>query len=99
MPCTSRRIDVQEQVKRISAIEKLEKALAAGQTSVVVDIFGKVTIRGGVKPEWMMDGCVLAMLQTRNSLAWQMIVAQNQKLQGKNFVEIHNASHAAGEKH
>jgi len=94
--------DPQEEMqqRRDQAFEKIEQELAAGIARVERDpMTGETCIVGAsAMPEGMSDLCVLAGLQTRDSLEWQL-AAQKANVQQQNFAVAHNHAHQHGHKH
>lgn len=84
-----------EEEKRRKAIREIEQALASGQARIVKQPNGKMMIVGVPLPNGMMDTCVLAKLQERNSQGFQQAV-QKANAQGMNFVHMHNLTHQGG---
>lgn len=86
--------------ERNEALEKIEQELGAGTARLETNpITGQTSLVGAtVTPRGMADLCVLAALQQRNSLQWQLAV-QAGGAQNKNFAAAHNHAHATGQKH
>jgi len=87
-----------EEEKRRKAIREIETALATGQARIVKQPGGRMMIVGVPLPSGMMDTCVLAKLQERNSVGFKKAVAQA-NAQGMNFVHMHNLTHQGGGGH
>lgn len=86
--------------ERDEAFEQLEQELSAGIARVETDqMTGETKIVGAsVVPEGMSDLCILAGLQTRDSLEWQLAAAKA-GVQDQNFAVAHGAAHRHGHKH
>lgn len=79
---------------RADALTRIEEELAAGIANLVVDpLTGEVLLLDATPIESMTDVCVLAALQTRNSIGFQVAVTQAQA-QGVDFVSLHGNSHS-----
>jgi hypothetical protein len=81
-----------EQELREKALTALEQELANGTASLVTDALGNTTIEGGTIPQGMHDSCVLAALQTRNSLSWQL-AAGAAGVESTDFAALHSHNH------
>ncbi len=92
MEAAARRLEEQARLKAIKAIEN---ALATGQARIVKQPGGRMMIVGAPLPNGMMDTCVLAKLQERNSQGFQQAV-QKANAQGTNFVHLHDLTHRGG---
>ncbi len=98
MPCELRRQRMKEEqrrreeARRRKSLAQIEEALAAGVARVVKMPNGGVRIMGVALPTGMKDVCVMAALQERNSAAFKQAV-QRARVQGTNFVNVHNALH------
>lgn len=84
-----------EEAARLKAIKAIEEALVTGQARIVKQPGGRMVIVGAALPNGMMDTCVLAKLQERNSQGFQQAV-QKANVQGMNFVHAHNMQHRGG---
>ena len=85
--------------QRNETLTRIEQELAAGAASISVNpITGETRVDASVTPEGMSDLCVLAALQNRNSLEWQLAAARA-GVQNKNFAAAHTHAHAHGHKH
>ena len=84
-----------EEKKRREAIRDIEEALASGQARIVKQPNGKMVIMGVALPTGMMDTCVVAKLQERNSQGFQQAV-QKANAVGTNFIHAHNLTHQGG---
>ena len=83
--------------RRDKALATIEQELAAGTATVETNALGETSVVGcSVQPQGMSDLCVLAALQDRNSLEWQLATAH---IQQQNFAAVHASAHAAGHKH
>ena len=87
--------------ERDANFEKLEQELLQGQVEIISDIFSGETrlqaVGGGVSPAMqalfdtgMADMCVLAGLQSRDTLAWQL-AAGAAGVKNKDFATLHGS--------
>jgi len=86
--------------RRNEVLSQIEQELATNTAVVEVDpITGQTKVVGASEwPEGMSDLCVLAALQDRNSLEWQLAAA-HAGVQEQSFIAAHSHMHAHGHTH
>jgi hypothetical protein len=84
-----------EEQKRQQKLREIEAAFVTGQARIVRQPDGTFRVVGAELPNGMMDLCVLAKLQERNSAAFRQAMTQAQT-QGANFMHQHHLAHLKG---
>ncbi len=109
MPCPTPYVPIERRSpedilndERDAAFAKLEAELANGQARIETDpitgVDRVVGLSADATPTGMSDLCVLAGLQTRNSLEWQLAAGQA-GVQEKQYAAAHAHAHSHGHKH